>query len=151
MYRPFFSSQQEPGRPVEGAMALNGADASPVAGALPDSPSHLCAYSTVFSISRRFAVWRRQTWETDGLPLPDGGDHGRREVTMQKKNLFLGLGAIVLATSTLFGVVACDDDEDDGGTATDTPAADTTPSDGGETPADGETPMEEEPTATEAA
>jgi hypothetical protein len=47
---------------------------------------------------------------------------------MQKKNLLLGLGAVLVAFSTLFGVVACDDDED-GTTATDTPSADTTPAD----------------------
>lgn len=51
---------------------------------------------------------------------------------MQKKNLLLGLGAVLVAFSTLFGVVACDDDED-GTTATDTPSGDTTPP--GDTPA----------------
>jgi hypothetical protein len=73
---------------------------------------------------------------------------------MQKKNFLLGIGAIMLAASTLFGVVACDDDEESDGDATE-PAAtepadgDATESDGDATePADGE---EEEPTATDAA
>ncbi|MEX1255651.1 MAG: hypothetical protein WEE64_15045 [Dehalococcoidia bacterium] len=62
---------------------------------------------------------------------------------MQKKNLLLGLGAAVVAFSTLFGVVACDDDEDDGTGATDEPTADDTqPTDSGDAA---------EPTATEAA
>ena len=61
---------------------------------------------------------------------------------MQKKNLLLGLGAAVLALSSLFGVVACDDDEDST-TATDTPSADTTPA--GDTPPAGDTTPEATP------
>jgi hypothetical protein len=43
---------------------------------------------------------------------------------MQRK-LILGIGAGLIALSSLFGAIACDDDEDDG-TATDTPSADET-------------------------
>jgi hypothetical protein len=47
---------------------------------------------------------------------------------MQKKWI-LGLGAVVLAFSSLFGIVACDDNNDSSTRATDTPSAGTTPSD----------------------
>ena len=68
---------------------------------------------------------------------------------MQKKNMLLGLGAAVVAFSTLFGVVACKDDKNDGGTATDTPAAGT-PSDGAtDTPAS-DTPAADTTSTTEA-
>jgi hypothetical protein len=70
-----------------------------------------------------------------------GRDHGRREVTM-RKNWILGIGAGMLVLSSLFGAIACDDDEDNGngGTATEEP---TTADEG--TPANGD--ATEAPTA----
>ncbi len=59
---------------------------------------------------------------------------------MHKNKMVLGLGAMLIAVSSLVGFVACGDDDNDGGAATSTPSAGDTSTPAGDTTPIGTTP-----------